>query len=185
MNAKKIFGWFIILIMILGGLGIVFQDDGSFEYNGIKFIQQQNGWQAKINGKILEFYYFPENLEQIELPAGTDTLKNAKALIVSYNPNSMLAPAFAQLQFDFEQKLDDTYVIRGITNGTALPIYSCNNATPFTPVIQFEEFENNSIELLNNCLVIRAFDGYNFGIRAERALYSLLGVMEWSNPQKN
>ncbi len=180
MDKRKVMGWFVILVMVLGGMGVVLTGDGSVQnYNGFKFTQTSQGWQTKINGESKVFNFYPGNVAFVGLPTEAKSLKDKKVLMVSYNPDVELTPAFAQLQYDYERKLPDSiYVIRAVTNGTSLPVFTCANATSSSPVILFDQAENATATFANNCLTITGFDAYGFATQAEALLYTILGVIE-------
>ncbi|MDP6293437.1 MAG: hypothetical protein QF486_02245 [Candidatus Woesearchaeota archaeon] len=180
MDKRKVMGWFVIIVMVAGGMGVVLTGDGSVQtYNGYKFTQTAQGWQTKVNGQNTVFNFYPGNIAFTGLPPEAASFKDKKVLTVSYNPDVDLTPAFAQLQYDFELKLPDSvFIIRAVTNGSSLPLFTCANATSSSPVVVFDQAENATSTYIDNCLTITGFDAYGFATQAEALLYTMLGVIE-------
>lgn len=187
MEKKTIMGVVIAAVMVFSVFAVVLDrygmNSGGHSYNSYTFTQGTTTWQFDYKGKQLEFTFVPEQTEITNLTGDiAAVLKNNKAFIVTYDINSTLATAMAQMQYKFEQVVNNNiqaYVSRGLTTETeyVLPKITCANATPTTPVIYLKEGDERKISLENNCIIAQAPDSSDVIAEGERMLYTMLGVM--------
>jgi len=195
MDQKKAMSWFIIIIMILSGVGYVLVDSGEEEtikkYNDFKFIRLQNGWRANINSEKIVFNYIPQQVEDLQITPlekkndAIALLQNTPILAVSYDPQSRYAQDLGALQYYLEQTLKGKtrYVQIGLTNNTKypqLPQITCANASQKLPVIILDantQLNNTQINYNNSCITALASkiqDAYKI---TDRLIYIILKVM--------
>jgi 6-pyruvoyl-tetrahydropterin synthase len=168
-------------IMLGGGLG---GNNAKYEYNGLKFARTSNNqFYTKINNQDVFFYFFPKELENINLSKEViDKLRNSYEIDLSSDFDSPAKQTIAQAQFVFErltQKLTNKYIVTGFLKPTPYghPVITCLNATT-KPVIvyQYSKDESN-IEQKGNCIILKASAPEEFIKYTERIIYALVGIM--------
>ena|GEM_PF-2875066 len=188
LNKKVLMSVFIVAIMILSAFGFMMSYRTSQgekeEYNGFDFIRAPRGLKTKINEQEVYFDYYPQGLENLSMPDDIKAmLKDAKALIVTYDPDSDFATYMAELQFNMEQELSgtgDVYVARGLTNatGTALPEFTCNNATAAMPVLYLKKGEESQIKSEDSCIILTASTEPEMNMFYNKIRYVIYGIMK-------
>lgn len=184
MDQKKVFGIFIIAIMILSTLALVIVDyaqsggSGTIKYNGVKFTQTADGYNAKINGETHHFIFFPQDIEYVQLSPEVRTLLEAPVITITYDANSTLASNYAEAQYYIELQAQKEKIIERAASTAVgeLPAKTCADATPAQPVIQYED-GNSTITADNNCIRIASRDAYDAYQKTERLVYHLLKVI--------
>lgn len=186
-DSKKLIGLGIIGIMILSTLALVIVDFASnsgggtsLKYNGYKFTVTEQQIKAKVNGQQKSFFFFPRDLEYIQIPDEVKVLLQKPVLTVTYNPNSTLAESLGGAQYYVVYQLSDEKTIElALTNneGFDLPQKSCVDATDAQPVIELAESNESGIKAQGNCITIQALDEFDLKQQTERVVYTILGVM--------
>ncbi len=179
---------FISLLMILSIFGIVLDNitsSDNFEYGKQKFTQTENGYSTKINNKQMSFYYFPSEIEHINISEDIiNKLNNAQLVVFLFNPNA----ANEQLQyvdaarFDLEQQ-SNIPIYSGITESSelypTLPVLSCENASVQTPFIILNISSSAGFaadETNPDCIIMNA-RLKDIIILQERLIYGLYGII--------
>jgi len=184
MNRKQTFSILVLVLFIASAFGVAFDylSPGSrgLKYNGHTFHQADQQYAVTVSDKELRFYYYPADLEYLTLDPQVTTLLDPPIYIITYDPQNEEAEAFAQLQFEFEQYLQNTKAIsRALTNntGTDLPQKTCADALPTQPVILLQQSNQSSITAQNNCIIINSTNPADLLSQGERIIYKLLGIM--------
>ncbi len=178
---------FIAAIMIFSviGFALTFTEPSSqVEYNGYKFTQTQQGWQAKINDVKMQFFYHPAELEDITFDKGAGVaLDGPRVLWFSYNPNDLYSTDIADVMFYMDDSLNKwagVYVQRALTDNTnyQLPQITCANATMAVPVIIMQSGNETIVEHKDGCIIATAENARDIYRLGDRLLYQELKVMK-------
>lgn len=174
---------FIAFIMVTSIIGYIFADrqEQIVKYNGIKFTATPNGWRANIEGKSYLFSYDPKSLEDIEFPE-TISFDGVVEIDATYESNSSYKEDIARSIFEFASLLSGSsiYVRPGFTANSSfdIPIITCEDATPFVPVLYYKNSNQTLITHQGSCIIIESQDGNSFLASTDRIIYKLLGIME-------
>lgn len=175
----------ISAFMILSVFEVVlFYNPGTdqLKYGKYSFNTVQSGYQVKANGKYYVFDYFPSDVEQINLsPSISSQLKNAQALIFSFNPEESAdnLQYVDTLRYELSQQ-SPIPIIAAVTNislnYSGLPVLTCTNATNLVPVILLNISADTSISQNDNCIIMNAKLKQIVAAK-DRIVYSMLGIM--------
>lgn len=186
-NKKTWMSLIIAVLMIASVIGFALefrQPTQALEFNGYTFVQNQYGFQTKVNNVRLTFYYYPRDIESIPFDEGAKVaLDGAKVLWFTYDPNDFDAVAIADALYYMEQALGtaaDIYVQRGLLNSTgySLPEVSCANATVAVPVLVLQSGNETKVEHSAGCVTATASDTQAVYQLGDRLLYQQLKVMQ-------
>jgi len=178
-------GVVLVAIMIFSGFGI-FSDQGnnSIYYGKYKLSVSNEGrfLFMKYQGKDVVFYNAPAEVRKISADAAViQKLKGAKFLITTFdplqNPNNLAIIDTAR--FDIGVAFGKQ-IIPGVTRsgkGYEFPVYTCENASSYIPVLYFNESNETSVIDNNNCIIL---NGNNTGMLQLRdfLMYSMIGVFD-------
>ena len=186
---KKRWGliFFIILIMVGTSVSFVFfgfqpQND-IVKYNGVRLVNQNNIWIAKINGKEAAFSFLPSEVESVAASKDfSQKLKDKLEIDVTYDLNSTHKEAIALAQHQMWLTLAqyNIYARKGFTanNTFNLPVITCNGSSVNVPVVYFRQGNSTNINLEDNCIIAEAPSNEGFIKVKDRLLYGILGVMK-------
>jgi len=193
-NKKKwtviIVSAFIVFSMVISIFAIVVdnQNSDTLSYNKHSFVMTNSGFKTKIAGNYMDFYYYPSDLERINI---------SNEIMLKLNQSQGIAFVFDPLDniTDNLQYIDvvryeaqtqfDKPVYFGITRNSsnyALPIVSCNNATSTFPFIMIDTSNNPqgttfSISKENpNCIIMNARLKDMLAAK-DRLVYTYYGIM--------
>lgn len=194
-SGEKSKKWFaiavgVIMLMSVAGFVLSFNPSAqqtSFRYGGLLFKQdqQQGLFTTEANGRQIDFFYRPEDVLDIEVPARVvEKLTGSRVAYVTYGWNSTLAQAMALLQFDAANILDaiyGTFVQPAFTtaNLTNFSVITCEDATSFIPVLLLQEANNTAIGLDSgnqDCIVLNASSETGFLRAADRLKYAIISA---------
>lgn len=191
-NAWAVWGSIVVgLLMATSIIGLVFVNYGgsseTLKYGKYKFERQADGSLiTKVNNKPVSFTYFPGEIEYITLnQSAVELLKGTRMLYVTSDYQGNFSQVVAAAEFDFSKALYEHYgifVVQGFfQNVSSFPVVRCANATPFVPVVSFEEgAENEGFRESGSCLVADADSYEGFVKLRDRLLYGFLGVIDGS-----
>jgi len=186
-NSKTLMGLFIIGIMVFSVFGFLLSygsDQQVVRYGDYKFTRTSLGVQTKINGERVIFNYDPLQVEGLPIDdQAKTTLKNTKALFLTYDPNHEWATAFAEIQYYLEQAIPqftDVYVERGLTNSTGFDIkkITCSDATESQPVLLLSQSNQTEITFEDNCITASAEQIHDLLRINDKVQFLMYGVME-------
>jgi len=174
----------LVFLMVSSTIGfITFQGgDTSLTYEGYKFTQTPQGYRVMIDDVSLVFQYFPDSVDDIEVPRGVmDTLLSSRVLAVTYDPNDEEKEALGLIQYNLFKILEEfknIYVVRGLVNNTGydLPQLGCENATS-QPVVLLQSGNDTSFVKEDGCVIITGGTGIQLALVHDRLLYGILGVI--------
>lgn len=192
-KSKKWFAIAVGVIMLMSVAGFVLSfnpstQQTSFRYGGLLFKQdqQQGFFTTEANSRQIDFFYRPEDVLEIEVPAGAvEKLTGSRVVYVTYGWNSTLAESMALLQFDTANILDakhGVFVQPAFTTPNPainISIITCNDATSFIPVLLLQEANNTAIGLDSgnqDCIVLNASSETGFWKAADRLKYAIISA---------
>ncbi len=186
-DKKKLIGFFIAFIMVFSIFGFIidFSINRSVkvDYGDFSFKQVGDKWQTKYNGKKIELYYNPQELENIEIYNEIkNILSNTKHIYLTYDVNDVYADIIGPLIYYLQNiitQVTDIKVERGLIDPKEydLPKIDCTNATITSTVILIKNINETTIKSNNNCIIFGSpyeFDYFRYG---ERLLYIMLKIM--------
>ena len=152
-------GLLIIVIMIGSALQWDREDDeGSYEYNGLKFGQTDAGWVAhRPDNSQLLILTNPAELANITIPQlNVQRLNTYGKIYVTYNPKERVRAALNQF---FNNVPITPLVVPACTVDNDLcadsPLKNCTDAGQGIGIIQFEESNETEVSFINDCLLIK------------------------------
>jgi hypothetical protein len=133
---------FIVFCMVFSIFAIIIDNqDSGMSYNKHSFLTTDYGYKTKISGKYMDFYYYPSELERINISRDMIYfIKSSKGFAFVFNPNDNVTNNLQYidvLRYDVQLQFN-TSVYFGITQeskGYTLPVVSCANATADFPFI--------------------------------------------------
>lgn len=185
---KKNWGAIIFLVFIVTGLssGFVFfgfhgSGEATHRYEGITFHFQGDHWRAKIKGANALFTFRPDQVRLVEVEGDIAQLLNGKLQVdttSSINDTLIEGIALAQYQMGLTLNNYNTFLRPGFIEQTdQFPTITCAQATPFVPVILFEESNQTRITVEGNCIRAEAATHQDIIVVKDRILYELLEVI--------
>ncbi len=181
---KNLIGFIIAFIMISSMVGYMYSQNSAeiVNYNDYIFKRQaNNNWIAKIDGDKIAFNYLPEQVDDIEFNANIKQLLDSNVVQFTYDPNQNYLENIAQAEYFLANALEKrgTYPVIGLTieNDYNIPIITCDNATQYSPVVDFVVSNETNIMMQQNCIIVQAKNGFDFIRAKDRLLYSLYGVI--------
>ncbi|MBT3463916.1 hypothetical protein HOD20_04335 [archaeon] len=185
-RVKVFFGIFVTVIMItsLGGFFVNNQNssDGTLvtidgkEYS---FVPNQRSFSVKSEfiGGDVEMFFYPSDLQSIDFPdAIGKKLFGAPSVIIAFNPDE----EDLSYQNSFRIQMNDDFIKarknihNGVTNFSVqypFPLFNCENATDYEPVIILKNSNITKIYESDNCITIEANNAEYFKIRDIIAQY--------------
>lgn len=177
---------FVLLFSIIGftfsaiPFGSVTQNN--LKYGDIELVQTQLGLATLVNGQILEFTYYPEDVAATDVSLVTGKLTSARVVYATSDPNSSMAAQISGAQFDIGRVLDSRHnnfldVAFTVENPYNRPVITCGDATPLIPVLLFN-FTNSTTQIteISNCVIINFASENSLTRIRDKILYELLGV---------
>ncbi len=177
---------FIIAIMVFSVLAVMLSgsSEQAKKYNGYKFAAKNNKWILNMEGKQIEFDYFPSDIENIPI---TDEIKNkilnTKMLYITFNPKNV-TESMDKFRFDLTNLLSNLYGIHaagGITKSSEqynLPDVTCRNSTLFVPVLELKLNNRTEITIKDSCITAKAESSKEMTRIRDAVIYKLIGVMK-------
>ncbi len=188
---KKVWlvGIFMAVIMVTSIIGFMVGEnpDQTKKYNGIKFYRTNTGWEAKINGKMIQFMLLPEEVENVSISADIlYGLKAGKMAQITFDSNAAYPQETALVQYQLQQTMNNALNIYAITGLTDVPknvtytgiLVGCQNATQYVPVILLAYGEETKITENNSCIILEAQSTYDMYALKDRLVYGLLDIIK-------
>jgi hypothetical protein len=161
---------FVAFLMITSIIGFSWKGGSQkVKYNEIPFVQEENGaWSGQILGQKLTLNYHPTELESIE--ADSEALQRLATVEIdtTYDIDDEYAEGIAKVQYLMEEVLVNynIFVLRAFTeeNEYERPVLTCEDATPFVPIVYFKKSNQKA--------------GQDLLRIKDILIYSALGVMQ-------
>ena len=167
---------FIGAVMVLSVVGFITTSEDKYSYGKQSFVKKQEQWSAKINGKEVFFYYLPQEVEQINVsPEIPDLITNSRMVYVTYPPNETGIEELATAQYSLGRALEEIsiFAVNALTETDTGVQITCANATQYVPVILLQKDPENSINLNNNCIILKG----NPLIASDRLKYAIYRII--------
>lgn len=183
---EKIWGMFIVLIMVGSAFGIIFggfaSSSQTIKYNGVKLKASPEGWTAKVDGRVYNFRYDPKVLEGMKVDDSfKDMIIRSPQVDMTSEFNTSYIETIGQVEFDIASVLSymNIYSETGFSedNSYGLPVFKCSRKS-IVPLIYFTEGDETSITVDENCIIASAENNDMFFALRDRIIYSLLGIMD-------
>lgn len=152
------------------------------KYNGISFVNNNNIWVAKVNGREAAFSFLPKDVEGVAaLDDSIRRLHGRFEIDVTYDLNSTHKEsiALAHHQMGLTLATYNIFVRKGFTTSNTynIPVITCDDATLNVPVVYFRYGNSTNIHAEKDCIIAEAASGADFIKVKDRLLYGILGVM--------
>lgn len=168
---------FIIAVMVLSALGYaVFQGGNSnlITYNGFKFTKiQDKFWRTKVNGVGYDFYFSPEDLQNIpsqkfNLPSFVYLTSDPNA---NYSKNVLATIEVAK----FELKNALTAKGYNVAMNFSSQV-TCKDATPSTGVVDLSIGNETIVEVQGTCVLVKGTSAQELVAARDKFMMHVLGV---------
>jgi len=161
---------FIVFSMVISIFAIIIdnQNSGTLSYNKHSFIMTDTGFKTKISGKYMDFYYYPSDIERINISSDIiSKIQQSQGIAFVFDPFDNVTDNLQYIdvvRYEAQSQFDKP-VYFGITANSsnyALPIVDCGNATSAFPFIMIDTSNNAqgatfSISKDNpNCIIMNA-----------------------------
>lgn len=188
---KAYIGLFIIAVMILSTVGFIASfnqnQQQDYSYNGFEFKQQGNLWvteaETPFGEKEFGFLFHPLSLE-VDVPEAVPAaIKQAPNIVLAFNPNVSEIQYVDAARFELSQYLvpelgkNVKHMVTQNTTQYNFPVETCS-PVPNTVYITFEEAEQRSATINDNCITLTALSPIDHVQYAETIIYMLLGVIQ-------
>jgi len=189
-NSKRkqlIVALFFSVLMITSIFGIILgnsQGSQDFPFTNsygeeFMFVIDENGLYIYDN---IQFFYHPSQLTYLDFPSGI--IQNSTSLILTFDSSRTVQEVsyIDQIQKQIASDLNNLGkpITRGVSEESIIysefPILDCDDASPETPVLFFQE-GNSSIEISENCIFIFGFNNDVYAYR-DIILLSQLGIVK-------
>ena len=174
---------FIAFILVTSILGFVWKGGPpKVEYNEIPFDPEGNGWSTEIDDQKVLFNYHPEEVDYINLSQTITQRLSTVELDTTYDLDDPYAEHIAKVQYTMEIGLSafNVFIVKGFTteNEFERQVITCEDATPYVPVIYFKKSNQTKVSLKGDCIVAEANRGEDLVKIKDRLLYAIFGVIE-------
>ena len=176
---------FITVIMVGSIMGLMMNNpEEKIVYNGHTFKEKGNYLTLKLDGERFNFYYSPQDVENIEMPIEVHNfLQIVPTSYVVFDPDAKFIDYmdFSRFELSEEMLKLDKIIQGGITKQSEfynLPVINCDNATQYVPVIYFKNSNTTKFYMEGNCIIAKSNTAYGFLALKDRIIYSLLGIIE-------
>lgn len=182
---------FIVFSMVISIFAIVLDNPSQDvpSYNKYSFAYtNNNGYKTKINDKYMEFYYYPADLERINLSNEIMTkIKSSGSIAFVFDPNDNRTDNLMfidAIRYDLESQSQlDKLVYFGITSNSTkylLTVADCSQATDSQPMILINTSSSDVgfFQTENpNCIIMNA-KLRDILAAKDRLVYTYYGVMK-------
>lgn len=188
---KAYIGLFIVAVMILSTFGFIASFNQSsqqdYSYNGFEFKQQGNLWVTEVETPFGEkefvFLYHPLSLD-VDVPATIpNMIQQTPDIVLVFDPNITEIQYVDAARFELSQYLvpnlgkNIRHTVTKNTTQYSFPVETCSSK-PNTLYITFEESDERSATINENCITILASSPVDYIQYAEKIIYMMLGVVQ-------
>jgi hypothetical protein len=129
---------------------------------------------------IFTTYYHPQQLNNIEISQEViSVIKNTNFFYLTFDPQQSDLSYVDYLRFDLKNNIPQAiYFEEGITRESDvynLPLITCQNATPYVPVIFLKNSTMTNITMIDNCINLE-FPTYEILKIRDMLVYLLQGI---------
>jgi hypothetical protein len=178
---------FIVFSMVISIFAIVVDNQSQSipDYNKHSFRFTDNGYKTKINKTYIEFYYYPSDLEEINLSSEIiSKIKNSQGIGFVFDPEDNITDNLLYIdvmRYDLETQLDKPVYFGISSNSTkyALSVVNCSSAADYLPIIIINTSADTGFHVSDNpnCIILNA-RLKNLLAAKDRLVYAYYGVMQ-------
>lgn len=175
----------ITVIFILSSIAgiVLYRNDPREEFSiqGVKFRQEGDHYIANINKNDVIVYTLPGEASYINISSAIlNKIKNSKMIYLTFDPEQDDLTYVDFIRFELTEELfeNNIFPISGTLRESPLyqlPVVDCENATIYTPVIEFRVENKTNIYEEDNCIYIQA-KGPEFIIIRDKIIFGLYGL---------
>jgi hypothetical protein len=161
------------------------QSDNSPTYNGKKFTITDNGYKTQINGKYIDFYYYPGDLERISLdPNIMAKIKASQGVVFVFDPEDNVTDNLVYIdvmRYELQSQIDKP-VYFGITKNSTkytLPVVDCRNSSFYMPFILINSSSTTNFNVSQeypDCIIMNGKLKELLALK-DRFVYTYYGIM--------
>ncbi|MBN1501991.1 hypothetical protein JW930_00470 [Candidatus Woesearchaeota archaeon] len=174
----------VTIIFLLSSSIILFNTstDDEITINGTKFRGENDYYVAKINGNNVRFYSLPYEASYLNISkAILEKISNSKMVILTFDPDQEDLMYIDFIRFELAEELakKNIYPITGITKESSiyqLPVFTCKNASSYTPVIEFFSSNKTNIFMNQSCIHIEG-KGPELVLIRDKLIYGIYGLI--------
>lgn len=185
-STKMLLSIFISFILVTSILGFIFGGSTTtaeqLEYGGYRFTRELDYWTFKVGSQTVKLNHFPTELSAINVSdEAISRIKATKMVYVSAPINAENIDYIGVATYELSNFLIDSsiFAVQGISDnntGYALPLIDCQNATPFVPVITFENTNQTQVIMKGDCIVLEAKYSQDFLKLKDKIVLKILGI---------
>ncbi|MBU1975587.1 MAG: hypothetical protein KKG59_04250 [Nanoarchaeota archaeon] len=174
---------FVVLLMVMSSFQLfVGNQDDQVGYSNYNFQLDSTSrmYLLELDGKIYSFYSFPDQIDHLNVsPDVATVLQKSQAVVVTMNPEAGNLQNVEQTRYEISKYIPGSTfaVTKNVSDYEDFPIYTCNDAREFVPVIFLNVSDNFSIDFKGYCVILNA-NNSDIMILRDRLLYSYLGVIK-------
>ncbi len=159
---------------------------GQFDYNNFTITGAPQRWQVSIDGTVATFEFLPSDINDIPYPSDIfGWLRGVQAFSMTSSPQDNLSLAIGAVEYALftqlgEQSKQGKIILYAFTmnNTFGKPILTCKDATPYQPVLLFEQGNETKIARQGDCIIATATSDYHMRRLGERILYTHFGIIQ-------
>lgn len=153
-----------------------------FTYNNHTITGSPQQWQVDIDGATAAFQFLPSDVDDIPYPPNAQgLLRNALAFSMTSSPYDNLSLAIGNAEYALftQMREQGKIVLYAFTQNNTFgkPIFTCENATAYQPVLLFEQGNETGITRQGDCIVATAENEYQMRRLGERILYTHYNII--------
>jgi hypothetical protein len=162
------------------------QSQSTPSYNKHSFVKTDTGYKTKVNGAYMNFYYYPSELERINLSKDIMTMiKESKGMAFIFNPEDNISNNLQYVdavRYDLTQQIGSS-VFFGITQESdkySLSVVDCRNATKEFPFVMMNYSADTGFYQSSEnpyCIIMNA-KFMELTAAKDRFVYTYYGIME-------
>jgi len=175
-------GALLVFIMTFSIMGILIgsRSGERWEYNGYKFTRVENVFVTEINNQKIGFDFLPQTVLTINISANLRNKVLSPMVYLTFDSETDVQNLLYidTVRNDLQTTLNSV-IVSAVTKESEiyfLPTITCENATPFVPVIYFNVSNQTSIVDKNNCIVLNGQTIDFFKMR-DLLVYTYYGVI--------
>ena len=183
---------FLASIMILS-IGGVFlwnpESDSGYSYGKYSFANKNNLWAIKLNNKEVNFYFLPQQVENINISERILYLiKSSNGVLLLTDPeenSSLKLQAIDIFKFEMFNTFVNAYPQKQMgfaftkpVNNSKTPVLTCSNSSYLFPAINLIFSNETNIKEDNTCIIVSSTDEYALLSLLDAMRYRLYGIIK-------
>ena len=162
---KLILPIFIAGILILSVFGYILGSappkEETVSYGDYHFYKNVQGWNVRLNDKVLTFVHLPDEVQDISLSEALADYRTTPKIYVASTPVFFSSLAFRDLYTNMLSSQNfQISCLHDVAGCEQYPLKTCADASPQNYVIEFEAAPENSYAYHASCLHVQGTDAY-------------------------